>query len=419
MPWIGLQLSTDGKIAPCCEFDGNVGNLKEGKFLDAWHGQKLHNIRKQFAAGNKIKECWKCHDRELSEGNSMRLEKNNKFSKWYRLLQYAPVLLDAAPKLPIALDLRFSNLCNFKCRSCWHGSSSKWFSDAKALGIAVSDAAEIRSFDSVAEATKQIGECLETVEEIYFAGGEPLIQKEHYALLTELCARGLTNVALDYNTNLSVMSLSGQSIFDLWKKFDKVTVTASVDASNELGTYIRSGFEWNTFVSNIKLLKEKCPDVKIFYGITVSVLNIQALPDLFRSLKHELNVNLEQLHLHSLQSPKHYRTQILPTALKHKVKNAIHFYIDELANDPQLDKDNRQKFVETLHGLISYMYSANHTAQIQNMRTITLKLDKIRSEKTVKTLPDLQMLLQKPSRRDLFSHHATRLFKRLYRKVAG
>jgi MoaA/NifB/PqqE/SkfB family radical SAM enzyme len=417
MPWIGLQISTDGKIAPCCEFDGNVGSLAEGKLLDAWQGSKLHNIRKQFALGNKVKECWKCHDREVSEGNSMRLEKNNKFSNGHNLLQQAPVLLDVAPKHPIALDLRFSNLCNFKCRSCWHGASSKWFSDAKTLGNAIGDAAEIKSFSSVSEATAQIGECLESVEEIYFAGGEPLIQKEHYALLTQLCDKGLTNVALDYNTNLSVMSLSGQSIFDLWKKFDKVTVTASVDGSGELGEYLRTGFEWNTFVSNIKLLKEKCPHVKILYGITVSVLNIQALPDLIRSLRYELNVNLEQLHLHSLQSPNHYRTQILPTALKLKAKNAIHLYIDELVNDPLLNEENHHKFVETLHGLIRYMYAENLTVQIQNMRNITRKLDKIRSEDMVKTIPDLKVLLQKPSWWQIFSHRTKRLLKRALPRI--
>ena len=51
-PWIGSHVATDGKIAPCCEFDGEVGSLKDTTLDEAWNGQQAERIvRAAFMAG--------------------------------------------------------------------------------------------------------------------------------------------------------------------------------------------------------------------------------------------------------------------------------------------------------------------------------------------------------------------------------
>ena len=45
------------------------------------------------------------------------------------------------------------------------------------------------------------------VEEIYFAGGEPLVMQEHYTILEKLIEAGRTDVRLRYNTYLGYGSI--------------------------------------------------------------------------------------------------------------------------------------------------------------------------------------------------------------------
>ncbi len=396
MPWINLQVTTSGQIAPCCSFKGQIGHLSETTMQAAWQGAKLREVRRQFANGEMVSECWKCAERETLEGSSMRTEMNANFAHWFDYLRQHQNLDEAAPTYPAALDLRFSNLCNFKCRSCWHGASSKWFVDSKVMGLSAGPNAEIRSFNSFTDFITQVGPGLPHLEEIYFAGGEPLIQAEHYALLEFLIERGLTNVRLRYNTNLSVMQFAGRSVFDLWSQFDALQVEASVDASHDRGALLRSGFNWTTFVDNVKELRVKCPLVDLRFGITVSSLNILILPELLRILCRECEATPKQIHLHSLQGPLYYRTQALPTALKRQAASAIDAYLEELRSDRTGDDDQLNDLQRTLRGQVAYMNAADLTHMIPRMKQVTEGLDKLRSEQLEATLPELKPMISHP-----------------------
>ncbi|MCA3573063.1 MAG: twitch domain-containing radical SAM protein, partial [Aestuariivirga sp.] len=283
LPWINLHVATSGAISPCCEFKGEVANLKASTLEEAWQSPQLDEVRRAFRDGVRLEACRKCIDREASEGSSLRLQSNRRFDGALRQIAAA----GDAPAFPTALDLRFSNLCNFRCRSCWHGASSRWFADAKALGKAIGDKAEISSFETVDEFMGQVEPGLLQLKHIYFAGGEPLMQPEHYALLERLIALGRTDLSLAYNTNMSVLSHKDRSILDLWSQFPSVEVEASVDAAGELGAIIRKGFDWTVFAANVNAVRERCPHVSIRFGITVSVMNIRALPDLFAALMRD------------------------------------------------------------------------------------------------------------------------------------
>ena len=74
---------------------------------------------------------------------------------------------------------------------------------------------------------------IDYVEQIYFAGGEPLIMDEHYRILEELERRGMFDVRLVYNTNFTQVRLKDRYVFDFWKKFKNVSVGASLDAMGD------------------------------------------------------------------------------------------------------------------------------------------------------------------------------------------
>ena len=59
---------------------------------------------------------------------------------------------------------------------------------------------------------EQMQEHIPYLDQIYFAGGEPLIMEEHYRLLNELVRREMFHVRLVYNTNFSKLSYKDQNV---------------------------------------------------------------------------------------------------------------------------------------------------------------------------------------------------------------
>jgi sulfatase maturation enzyme AslB (radical SAM superfamily) len=93
-------------------------------------------------------------------------------------------------------DFRFSNICNFKCRMCGTFASSKWADDEMAIhGQSNNGLMNFRS-ESREDIMNYVDKFIGDVQEIYFAGGEPLIMDEHYIILEKLIAAGRTDVIL-------------------------------------------------------------------------------------------------------------------------------------------------------------------------------------------------------------------------------
>ncbi|WP_419909870.1 twitch domain-containing radical SAM protein [Hoeflea sp.] len=389
LPWIHQHIATTGAISPCCEFDGQVANLSDSTLDEAWNSKQLADVREAFLENRPLEACRKCFDREAHEGASLRLESNQVFSRWIKRYEAGSDSGPKPPRHPVSYDLRFSNLCNFKCRSCWHGASSKWYSDGKAIGVTMADKAEINSFRSVDDFLDQVGEGLGEVERIYFAGGEPLMMSEHYALLEKLVSLEHTDVALAYNTNMSVNAFRGQSIFDLWRKFPNVVVAASVDAAGDLGAMVRKGFDWDVFASNIHTLRDECPHVDLEFGVTVSVLNILHLRTLLEKLRVELGASPGSIFLHSLQEPEFYRTQILPFHLKRKVSEELEAYADGIASKADTIGNVDGPHIQMVRGIVDYMNARDLSARFEKFARMMQRLDKLRDEDSSTLLPDL------------------------------
>ncbi|RWC10674.1 MAG: twitch domain-containing radical SAM protein [Mesorhizobium sp.] len=388
MPWINLHVATDGAISPCCEFDGSIGHVRKEGLKGAWSSEALQQIRHRFARQEPVGQCWKCFDRDEREGDSLRQQMNRQFSAWHRRLASADEPFAAAPASRAALDVRFSNLCNFKCRSCWHGASSKWFTDGRAIGVTAGDKAEIKSFASATEMMDQMSGWIDNIESIYFAGGEPLLMEEHYRLLDALIEAGRTHVSLRYNTNMSVTGLGGRSIFQLWNAFENVSVQASVDDTGARGALIRHGFDWPLFVDNIIRLRRECPGVDLEFGITVSALNVSTLVELLDALRHECEARASEIHMHSLQEPKFMRTQVLPQRQKRKIEQKLRSFLAQ--SEPGAGAEQMQRYV---NGVIGYMRSEDLASELPRLAKRMDALDRLRSESTSNVLTEIGPIL--------------------------
>lgn len=391
MPFVFTHVSTDGKISPCCEYADALGKVQDTSILEVWRGEALREIRARFDAGEPVEACWKCFEREATGGTSMRTVMNSKFDRWLSLLLEAEDASAVSPPTPVGLDVRFSNICNFRCRTCWHGASSKWFKDGVAIGVTAGRTAEIRSFDSIASLTAQLGEGLENLEFVYFAGGEPLLMAEHYALLNLLIERGCSDVVLSYNSNMSALRLGEQSVLDLWSKFSTVEVAASVDAEGERGAYIRKEFDWDRFVSNVATVRAQCPHVTLTFGVTVSVLNVLTLTDLLNRLVSECSARPWSIYLHSLQEPSFFRTQVLPSSLKRRAERQLRRLHKAMTKAGNAEPDRPNLAAQGIMDVLQFMNAQDVDERVA-LKDNLARLDSIRGESYRQALPELDAI---------------------------
>ena len=310
-----MHVSQNGRISPCCNNKRFLGNVQEQSIKDIWKGKKIEELRTQFQNDIPDKRCSHCYNIEKSGKESLRQISNKKYQKDI-------VRVEENNPEPIYLDIRFSNICNFKCKTCWHGNSSAWFEEGSKL-----NASNKRIIKAFTNNFDELFEFIDDVEEIYFAGGEPLIMEEHYQILEELEKRELFDIELRYNTNFSNLNFKDKNILEIWKRFKKVHVSASIDASHELGTEIREGFNWEQFLLNRKEMLEICPEIYFEISPTVSALNINNLPKLHQNLVENNLLNINNIYLNILERPFQFNCQNLSKSDKINTSTIISNHI--------------------------------------------------------------------------------------------
>jgi sulfatase maturation enzyme AslB (radical SAM superfamily) len=84
---------------------------------------------------------------------------------------------------------------------------------------------------------KELYAQIPNLRQVYFAGGEPLMIKEHKTFLEEIIRQGYADkISIRYNTNGLLLN---EEIIELWTKFKKVKVGFSIDAIGIKNYYIR------------------------------------------------------------------------------------------------------------------------------------------------------------------------------------
>lgn len=385
MPFIGMHVDTTGVVAPCCEYVGSLGDAADG-LADAWRSDAWDELRRRFAAGEHVEACWKCHDQERDGGRSVRLMRNDQFIG--TLPTGAEPAATAAPRL---LDLRLSNRCNLKCRTCWHGASSRWFADARALGLPTGEHAEIEPFADGA-VLPALEPLLHDLETCYFAGGEPLLAPDHADVLRRMIELGRTDIELEYNSNMMVRDIDGSDVFALWSKFDVVRLEASIDGVDDVGALVRSGFDWAVFAAHVDRFVAEVPSGELRFGVTVSALNVGHVPHLVRTLRSKWTHR--PIRVHVVSSPRHYRVDVLPDDQRAALAadyGRLAAEIESVGDDAEL--------AERLRAVGASLERPQAPADVRwRFVDLTRRLDERRGEATADIVPELAVLVNRPKR---------------------
>jgi sulfatase maturation enzyme AslB (radical SAM superfamily) len=213
------------------------------------------------------------------------------------------------------IDIRWNNTCNFACVYCSPEFSSKW---ATELNV---------KFDEVPQHRRRqlenyVFEHAEQLKHVYLAGGEPLLMKENFELLTLLIEKN-PNVNLRVNTNLSKVDTK---IFDLICKFPNVHWIISIESIEQEYEYIRYGGSWTDFLDNLTQIQKL--DHKISFNMLHFLLNYSSIFDCIEFLQRQ-GFHNNSFVVGALTKPDNLNIRHLPNNMLQLVENKLKDWINQ------------------------------------------------------------------------------------------
>ena len=277
-PWVHTYLSPQTERRMCCASREPAQNFEQyidtsagtGKYVPItleqhWNGEHMKSVRRRMMAGETLSECEVCNDRLLNT-NVYRTYFDHLFQ--HKLPEvYDNTLPDGTTTMvPVSWDYRFSNLCNFRCRTCGDMLSSSWESEQKQNHMVDwanpknnwmrdSIRAQIKNFQEN-QIEAEFAEAVEShsVEEVYWVGGEPLMYEQQWRYMKRIVELGDGGTLYArYNTNLSRVDYRSVNLYrDILSNIQDWQICASLDGTGATGEYIRTGLDYTTFLSNFR-----------------------------------------------------------------------------------------------------------------------------------------------------------------------
>ena len=277
-PWTHTYLSPQTERRMCCASREPAQNFEQyidtsagtGRYIPVtleshWNGDHMRSVRRRMMAGETLPECEVCNDKLLNT-DVYRDYFEHLFRHKLPEVMASTAADGHTTMKPVSWDYRFSNLCNFKCRTCGDMLSSSWeteqkqhnmvdWADSKNAWMRPEVKREITKFqDTQIEAEFALAVEEHRVEEIYWVGGEPLMFEQHWRYMKRILELGDgQNVYARYNTNLSRIDYNGCNLYrDLLGNIRDFQICASLDGTGKIGEYIRTGLSTGVFLDNFK-----------------------------------------------------------------------------------------------------------------------------------------------------------------------
>ena len=277
-PWVHTYLSPQTERRMCCASREPAQNFEQyidtstgtGKYIpitleEHWNSEHMKSVRRRMMAGETLPECEVCNDKLLN----VSVYRDYFWHLFQGRLEQVWNTTDADGSTrmrPVSWDYRFSNLCNFKCRTCGDMLSSAWESEQKQNNMV--DLSNPKNNWMRTDIRGQIAHFQENqveaefaaaveghaVEEVYWVGGEPLMYEQHWRYMKRIIELGDgPRLYARYNTNLSRINYRGLDLFgDILAHVRDWQICASLDGTHEIGEYIRTGLDFEQFCSNFE-----------------------------------------------------------------------------------------------------------------------------------------------------------------------
>lgn len=238
MPWTGLMYNFDGQIKNCIRSAGPLGDIKTQPISDIMLFNN-HVRQQQIVDQQPVPTCHTCYDIERGKKGLDHISDRIFYIRELKSVDpntFQPGRFDLH-----AVDMRWSNLCNFACIYCGPRFSSRWSDELKVQH-------QVPDQQQTNEIKNFVYDHANQLQHVYLAGGEPLLIKENLSLLDKLSP----TVNLRINTNLSKVDTR---VFEAVCAFENVHWTVSIDSVGKEFEYVRYGSSWQDFLDNLAIIR--------------------------------------------------------------------------------------------------------------------------------------------------------------------
>ena len=331
-PFTGLATREDGAVKVCCR-SAPIGFIQDNSLEEIWNGEPLREVRRQVLCGERPEVCKPCFDLEDQGVESLRQRHVNGVIPEARINLY-PNALDALRDdytMPFefpTMEIKLNNLCNLKCRMCHPMDSTSWndwdqvekfykkennFLVPVISKLGLQKSRYLCPFEDTDNWWASFEKLLPHFRRVEFAGGEPLMDPQHYKILDMLKPYG-KNIELKYATNGTTLGIKGgRTIHDYWPHFRSIAVNVSIDGIHSVYDYIRSNSSFATVEENIKEI-QKIPNVSRVVGaFTAQAGNILQAAECVDYFINKMNI---VFYSHRVSYPNCLSAQVLPVELK-------------------------------------------------------------------------------------------------------
>ena len=401
--WTSIFQNPDGMVAPCCVWDSDteqhgLGNVNKSTLDEIYKSPLVLKLKEKMLSGKTLNECNFCNklETDIPGGDGSRSFFNENFMH--------KIDWDSSDTKFLYWDLRISNLCNFKCRMCYHDLSSAWYDDAIELSNKLPNlrtpTKKIIKLNDKSKFWNELETHYEHVQSIYFAGGEPFINEHHFKILQDLIDRQLnSNIKLIVNTNLSTTEFKKKKVLDYYKHFNHVVFGFSIDGSYEVGEYIRSGLDYIKWKENVKEFVEfvslrNTRNITYLFQFAYGVTNLDNICDFILDLAND-GLLLDEhckFNFMPIMNPIEQSVISLPPEIFTKFKKDYTNLKIEL-----ISRGFTEHFIEPLDieikTILEYIKSNPFEKRhLNDFYKHQIELDKIRGENIFDILPDYRKI---------------------------
>jgi sulfatase maturation enzyme AslB (radical SAM superfamily) len=355
----------------------------------------MKKIRTEMLSGNKPAACQRCYHLEDHQMVSHRQGSNQMFPFDEQQLKKETKPDGAIDVELLSVDLRLGNVCNLKCRMCSPYSSKLLIPEF--IKMYPEKKYQYQQLQKLDWFTNQnfieLFKKHSTILKLHFAGGEPLVIKEHSEILQKIIDAGYADkVTITYNTNFTTVP---EHLKSLWTQFEGISLMVSLDGYDLVNEYIRQGAKWSMIHENIQWAEqntEKINFINLFFNTTVQVYNIFSLADFFKFIiqstqKFSLPI------LSPVFFPEEFSIQILPENLKSLAEERlIQFLNSDLFANSRFSDSEKKIFISSIKGLIRHMKNDDKSDLIPQFIKKTDFFDNERSQSILNIVPELTSL---------------------------
>lgn len=306
----------NGSVSVCCYNPQSYQSDKNQSLIQSFNSEKMNSLRKAMLLGERNTMCQHCYDLE-DKGISSPRELETKiwednFSKQFQ--KNIDKFKNNELLNPISHDIRFSNKCALKCKTCIPFNSSSINIENKQIENNLPTNLKSLPMFSISsnQDTNQV-EYIPINKEttwITLVGGEPLIEDKNTELLEKALKLEIDPVII-INTS---MARKNNKLIQLLKNFTKVNYMVSLDGVGKVNDYIRSGSHFEEVVENIEISRNYVTG----FNTVISMYNIFKVREIvewvynnFSDKKHFVNLCVDHSPTEIKNLPYQLRQQVI------------------------------------------------------------------------------------------------------------